>query len=159
MPLRINTPAPQFNLPDQDGANHALADYKGSWVLLYFYPKDDTPGCTSEACSFRDSWQECSELGLIVLGISADSVDSHHAFATKYNLPFTLLSDPEKTVLNQYDAWGEKSMFGKKYMGVLRSSVLISPKGTIAKVYQKIRVNSHAQDVLKDLKNHFFLSK
>lgn len=152
MSLVVNQRAPSFSLPDQNGSVHTLEQYEGSWLLLYFYPKDDTPGCTVEACSFRDGWQECKKAGLIVLGVSPDSVESHRKFAAKHGLPFTLLSDTDKRTLIAYQAWGEKSMFGKKYMGVLRSSVLIDPNGKIAKLYPKVNVKNHARDVLKDLK-------
>ena len=120
MKVQIHQPAPDFSLPDQDGKIHKLSDYKGKWVLIYFYPKDDTPGCTVEACGIRDNFPKFQNSDLIVLGISKDSVASHKKFAEKYKLPFTLLADEAKEVIQAYDVWQEKSMLGKKYMGVVR---------------------------------------
>lgn len=148
----IGQQAPDFSLLDQFEKTHTLKQYQGSWVLLYFYPKDDTPGCTVEACSFRDAWADCKEAGLVVLGISPDDTKKHAKFASKYTLPFIILSDTEKTTLQNYGVWSEKSMFGKKYMGVIRSSMLIDPDGKVAKIYSKVNVKTHASDVLKDLK-------
>lgn len=153
MELTIGQQAPHFSLLDQDGETHTLTQYKNTWILLYFYPKDDTPGCTTEACSFRDNWQECKDEGLVILGISPDTVESHKKFTNKHSLPFTLLSDPEKETLQKYGVWAEKSMFGKKYMGVIRTSFLINPAGEIVRIYTKVNVKNHAKDVLKDLKN------
>lgn len=144
--------APDFNLPDQTGKFHKLADFKGKWLLLYFYPKDDTPGCTTEACSFRDASGDYKKLGVQVVGISKDSVKSHTKFAEKYKLNFPLLSDESGDVIKSYGAWGEKSMFGKKYMGILRNTYLINPKGEIEKTYEKVKPELHSEEILKDLK-------
>ncbi len=151
MKIKLNSPAPDFTLPDQDGKQHSLSDYKGKWVLVYFYPKDDTPGCTKEACTIRDNWSEFEENNIIVLGISKDSVASHTKFAQKYELPFTILSDEDKEVIQMYGVWTEKSMFGKKYMGVKRSSFLINPEGKIAKIYKTVKPAEHAGQVIQDI--------
>lgn len=144
--------APEFYLSDQDGKDHELADYHGQWVLLYFYPKDDTPGCTQEACSLRDTFPRFEDVSAIVLGVSADSVESHKKFATKYKLPFTLLADPDKKVIQAYGVWREKSMYGKSFLGIARTSFLIDPDGNIAKIYEKVKPAEHARQVLHDLK-------
>lgn len=144
--------AMKFNLPDQDGNNHTLEQYAGSWILLYFYPKDDTPGCTKEACALRDVWDDLKKEGVVVLGVSADSSESHAKFADKYDLPFPLLSDKEKTVIKKFGVLKEKSMFGKTYMGISRESFLINPKGSIAKHYEKVKPTEHALEVLRDVK-------
>jgi len=150
--LTIGDIAPNYTLPDQNGALHTLSNYKGKWILIYFYPKDDTPGCTTQACGIRDTWSELQDVGLVTFGISKDSVESHKKFATKHYLPFTLLSDEEKNVLDEYGVWIEKSMFGKKYMGIQRSSFLIDTYGNIAKVYPKASPKNHIDLILKDLK-------
>ena len=150
--LEIGTKAPGFSLADQDNANHSLADYAGKYVLLYFYPKDDTPGCTKEACAIADVYNDFNRLGLQVLGVSKDTPASHKKFAQKYNLPFALLSDTELEVAKAYDAWQEKSMYGKSFMGVSRISYLIDPEGRISRVYPKVDPASHALEILKDLK-------
>lgn len=151
--IEEKTQAPDFILEDQAGIEHALSDYLGGWVLLYFYPKDDTPGCTAEACSIRDSWDGFKQGGITVIGISADSVESHRKFAEKNKLPFILLSDPSKKVIQKYGAWKEKSMFGKSFMGIKRSSYLIDPNGNVAKVYPKVKPSDHAEEVLSDIAN------
>lgn len=145
--------APEFILSDQFGNNHTLTDYLGQWVILYFYPKDMTPGCTTEACNFRDDFTSFKNLNTIVLGISKDSVKRHATFAEKYQLPFPLLSDTEGDVCDKYDVWKKKSMYGKSYMGIIRSTYLIDPQGKIAKVYQKVNVKEHASELLKDLRD------
>ncbi len=152
MNISPNQPAPNFQLPDQEGQLHSLSDYLGKWVLLYFYPKDDTPGCTREACELRDAWSEFQEVNAVVLGVSADSVESHQKFVTKHQLPFTVLSDPEKQVIKEYGAWGEKKMFNNTFLGIQRSSVLIDPEGKVAKIYEKVKPAEHAKQVLKDLR-------
>lgn len=149
--LALNSQAPDFTLPDQDGQNHALADYRGRWVVLYFYPKDDTPGCTKEACNFRDSFHELTKLGVAVLGVSKDSVRSHQKFAAKYNLTFPLLSDPDHAVIEQYGAWAPKKFMGREFLGTLRMSYLISPEGRVAKVYPQVNPTQHVTDILADL--------
>lgn len=148
----VGTPAKDFTLPDQDGALHTLSSYRGKWVLLYFYPKDDTPGCTIEACTIRDQFENFKNIDAVVLGVSTDSVASHKKFATAYELPFTLLSDSEKEVVGAYGVFGEKKFMGRTYMGTLRTSFLIKPDGTIAKVYEHVKPPAHASEVIADLK-------
>ncbi len=151
--IKVGQKAKDFKLPDQNGKIHSLKDYAGSWVLLYFYPKDDTPGCTKEACSIRDDFHNFKKLKCKVLAVSADTVKSHKKFEEKYDLPFPILADTEKKVLKMYDALGEKSMFGKKYIGILRKSYLIGPDGKIKKIYPKVNPEVHAEEVLEDLKS------
>ncbi|MDB5264814.1 MAG: alkyl hydroperoxide reductase/Thiol specific antioxidant/Mal allergen [Parcubacteria group bacterium] len=154
MPLpTVGSPAPLFTLPDQDGKEHSLTDYKGKHVLIYFYPKDDTPGCTKQACAIRDALPDFSKLNAIVLGISADTVKSHKKFAEKYGLPFTLLADEGKEVVNLYGVWGRKKFMGKEYDGVFRTSFLIGPDGNIKKVYENVKPDLHAEQILKDLES------
>lgn len=152
MTLRLKTLAPDFKLLDQDGKLHSLSDYTGKWVLLYFYPKDNTTGCTVQACALAESFPNFKKLKVVVLGISVDSVASHKKFANKYELPFILLSDEEKKVVRKYKVWAQKSMYGRKYMGTLRNSFLIDPQGNIAKMYEKVKPAEHAEEVLEDLK-------
>lgn len=142
--------APAFTLPDQTNTLRSLADYEGQWLIVYFYPKDDTPGCTTEACSFRDEYDYLEEKGLQVVGISKDSVASHAKFAEKYDLKFPLLSDPKAEVIRAYGAWGEKSMYGRKYEGILRKTFLINPVGEIIKEYPKVTPKDHAVFILAD---------
>lgn len=149
---KLHSAAPLFILPDQDGKEHSLADYGGKWVLLYFYPKDDTPGCTKEACTIRDSFPDFKKLKINVLGVSVDSVASHKKFETKYELPFTLLSDDKKEVVKKYGVWGKKKFMGRVYEGTFRTSFLIDPKGKIAKIYEDVNPVVHAAEVLADLK-------
>lgn len=151
MPIEVGSKAPAFILPDQDGIRHSLSDYLGKWVLLYFYPKDDTPGCTTEACTIRDSFSRFRQHNTVVLGVSADSVKSHNKFMKKYGLPFTLLADEDKTIIRGYEVWGKKNIFGKTFAGVHRMSYLIDPKGNIAKVYEKVKPEAHAKEVLNDI--------
>lgn len=150
--LNIGEKAPEFKLLNQDGEWVSLKDFKGKKVLVYFYPKDDTPGCTTEACGFRDFRYELQDKGVEVIGISKDSVKSHKKFQEKYKLNFTLLSDEELEVIKKYGAWSEKSMYGKKYMGVSRISYLIDEKGKIEKVYGKVAPKDHPEEVLADSK-------
>ena len=152
MEIKINQKAPDFSLPDQDGNKHKLSDYKGQWVLLYFYPKDDTPGCTTEACTLRDNFPAFKKIKAKVFGISVDSVASHKKFETKYKLPFTLLADEDKKIVEKFGVWQEKSMYGKKYMGTVRNSYLINPEGKIVKIYEKVKPAMHAEEVLADIK-------
>ncbi len=149
--LRVNTKAPDFSLQDQDGVVHSLADYEGKYVLVYFYPKDDTPGCTAEACALRDSHPAFEKLNAVALGISANSVKSHIKFADKHKRPFTLLADPEKTTIKEYKVWGKKKFMGKEYMGIIRSSYLVGRDGKIVKVYKEVKPALHAEQVLADL--------
>ena len=146
--LKEGDKAPDFKSKDQDGNPVKLADFKGQRVVLYFYPKDDTPGCTKEACSFRDADSVYREKGIKVLGVSTDSEASHQKFISKFQLPFDLLADTDKTIVNSYGVWGEKSMYGKKYMGTNRKTFLIDEKGKIAKIFDKVNVAEHADEVL-----------
>ena len=149
--LETGTIAPEFSLPDQNGEIHSLKDYRGKKVILYFYPKDNTAGCTAQACSFRDRMPQFTEKGAVILGVSKDSVKSHKNFETKYELPFTLLSDPEKEVIQLYDVWKEKNMYGKKTMGVVRSTYLIDETGVIIKAYGKVKAADNAEQMLADI--------
>jgi peroxiredoxin Q/BCP len=151
MALKAGGKAPDFTLPDQTGKSHALADYRGKWVLLYFYPKDDTPGCTKEACALRDQFPAFGKLDAVVFGVSADSVKSHAKFADKYELPFTLLADETKEMIKAYDAWGPKKFMGREFLGTKRISYLIDPRGRIAKAYAKVKPAEHAGEVIQDL--------
>jgi len=153
MSVSVGQLAPDFSLPDHTGKVHALADYAGQWVLLYFYPKDDTPGCTTEACTLRDNLPKFTDSKAVVLGVSADSVKSHAKFVKKYGLPFTLLADEDKTVCKTYGVWGEKSLFAKLFMGISRSSFLIDPTGKVAKIYEHVKPAEHAQQVLADIQS------
>lgn len=143
--------APDFSLPDQTGKIHRLSDYKGKWLIVYFYPKDDTPGCTKEACNFRDASKEYQKRGVAIVGISKDSIKSHEKFAGRYKLNFPILADELGEVIESYGAWGQKSMFGKKYMGILRNTYLINPEGEIAKEYEGVKPEVHNKELLKDL--------
>jgi peroxiredoxin Q/BCP len=144
--------APAFTLKADDGSKVKLSDLKGSPVVLYFYPKDDTPGCTKEACSFRDRKAELEALGAVVLGVSPDTVESHVKFRDKYDLNFRLLADADHQVAEKYGAWREKNMYGKKSMGVQRSTYLIDAEGKVAKVWQRVKVDGHDDQVLEALK-------
>ena len=148
----LHSPAPDFALSDQDNVVHSLADYRGKWILLYFYPKDDTPGCTTEAISIKYSFPDFTKLNIQVLGVSVDSVASHKKFATKYELPFPLLADIEKVVVNKYGVWGAKKTMGHEHDGIFRTSFLIDPEGKIAKIYEKVKPDLHVEEVLKDLR-------
>ena len=143
--------APDFTLADYTGKQHKLSDYKGKPVVLYFYPKDDTPGCTKEACSFRDSYSDFKRAGVEVIGISVDDEKSHEKFINKYNLPFTLLSDPDKKVVEKYGVWVEKSMYGKKYLGTARTTFLLDETGKVIRVFEKVKPENHAQEILQIL--------
>jgi peroxiredoxin Q/BCP len=143
--------APNFNLPDQTGQPVQLSDFKGKTVVIYFYPKDDTPGCTKEACGFRDQFPAFKKSNAVILGVSPDSTASHLKFIKKHELPFSLLSDPEHTMLTAYGMWVEKSMYGRKYMGVERSTVIIGPDGIITHVFRKVKPDLHPDEVLQAL--------
>lgn len=149
--LAVGDRAPEFRLSDQFGEEHALQDYKGQWILLYFYPKDDTPGCTKEACTIRDQFPAFKKLKMQVFGVSVDPVRKHAAFAKKYDLPFTLLADEEKMLVNAYGVWAKKKFMGREYMGTLRKSFLIDPDGKIAKIYEEVKPEKHAEEVLVDV--------
>jgi peroxiredoxin Q/BCP len=151
MDLKIGQKAPDFKLPDENGKLHKLSDYHGKKVVLYFYPADDTPGCTQEACNFRDDYLKYKAAGAVILGVSPDDEQSHEKFKKKFSLPFPLLADVGHKICELYGVWGEKSMFGKKYMGVIRSTFLIDAEGKIAEVYNKVSVAKHSQNVLKAL--------
>ncbi len=147
--IQVGEPAPPFTLSDAAGQRVSLADYAGRDVILYFYPKDDTPGCTKEACGFRDAWDEIQELGVTVLGVSADDAASHRRFADKYRLPFPLLSDPEHRVMQAYGAYGEKTLYGRKTVGTIRSTVWIGPDGKVRRHWARVsNAGQHPDQVL-----------
>jgi thioredoxin-dependent peroxiredoxin len=149
--LREGDKAPAFTLTDETGARISLSDFAGKKVVVYFYPKDDTPGCTKEACSFRDNYDAILAKGAVVIGISPDNEKSHGAFKSKFDLPFYLLADPDKQAIQGFGAWGEKSMYGKKYEGVVRSTFVIDEEGTILKAWPKVTPEDHAIEVLEVL--------
>lgn len=149
--LKAGDPAPEFRLKNDQGQEVSLSDFRGKKVVLYFYPKDDTPGCTREACSFRDGLAEIQMHGAAVLGVSADPVDSHQAFKQKYNLNFPLLSDVNKEVVRKYGVWKERSMYGRTFMGIERTSFLIGEDGQIARVFPKVNVEEHLGEVISAL--------
>ncbi len=149
--IDVGQHAPDFTLPDQDGQPRRLADYRGRWVVLYFYPKDDTPGCTTEACEFTAALSEFADLDAVVLGCSPDPPESHRAFADKHGLAITLLSDPGHEVMQRYGAWGEKTLYGKKRLGVIRTTVLIDPEGHVAHRWSHVRAAGHAAAVRERL--------
>ncbi len=152
MTIEEGKTAPAFNLKDANGNSVKLADFKGKNVVVYFYPKDDTPGCTKEACGFRDLWKDIQKTGTVVLGVSADGAESHQKFAAKYRLPFTLLSDPDHRMMTAYGAYGEKMMYGKKTTGVIRSTVLIGPDGKVRKHWKRVpKAEDHPAKVLEEL--------
>ena len=150
MTLDLNTPAPNFELGDQNGETHKLSDYLGKRVVLYFYPKDDTPGCTAEACSFRDNYSVFKQNDIVILGVSADSAKSHAKFQEKYELPFTLLSDTDHTVSEAYGVWGLKKYMGREYFGINRTTFLIDEEGNLVKVYEKVKPAEHAQEIIEE---------
>jgi peroxiredoxin Q/BCP len=147
--IKIGDKAPDFKGIDQNGKIIASKDLKGKKVILYFYPKDDTPGCTAESCNLRDNYQALLKIGYAVLGVSADNEKSHKKFADKYELPFPLIADTEKEILESYDAWGEKSMYGKKYMGIIRKTYVIDEKGNIERIFDKVDTKNHTEQILE----------
>jgi peroxiredoxin Q/BCP len=151
--LGTGVTAPDFSLPADDGSTVTLAGLKGRKVVLYFYPKDDTSGCTKEACGFRDSWKDVQRTGAVVLGVSPDGVASHQKFKRKYDLPFPLLADTDHRVAEAYGAWGEKSMYGRRYKGILRTTFVIDDEGRIAYVFEKVKPEGHAAEVLTALRS------
>jgi peroxiredoxin Q/BCP len=151
MTISAGEPAPEFTLADEDGRMHSLSDYSGKPVVLYFYPKDDTPGCTKEACGFRDDYSAYEEAGVVILGVSPDTSKSHAKFKTKYELPFTLLADPDHDVLKLYGVWGLKKSFGREYEGVFRTTFLIGEDGKILKVFKKVKPAVHSAEILSAL--------
>ena len=151
MTITAGEPAPEFTLADEEGRMHSLSDYSGKPVVLYFYPKDDTPGCTKEACGFRDDYSTYEEAGVVVLGVSPDTSKSHAKFKTRYELPFTLLADPDHDVLKLYGVWGLKKSFGREYEGVFRTTFLIGEDGNILKVFKKVKPAVHSAEILSVL--------
>lgn len=151
MKLGVGKTAPDFTLPDETGKKHKLSDYRGKTVVLYFYPADDTPGCTTEACDLRDDYHKYQNAGAVILGVSPDDEASHEKFKKKYKLPFTLLADKDHKVCELYGVWGEKSMFGKKYFGVIRSTFVIGADGKVASVFEKVKAKENNEKVLRAL--------
>jgi len=146
--LTAGSKAPDFSLPSNDGGTVSLKSLRGKKVVLYFYPKDHTSGCTKEACDFRDNWSAVKRKGAVVVGVSADSVASHDKFAAKFDLPFTLVSDEEKTMLKAYGVWQKKSMYGNTYFGIVRTTYVIDERGIISHVFPKVKVDGHVDEVL-----------
>jgi peroxiredoxin Q/BCP len=151
--MKVGQKAPEFSVKDDSGKTVSLSDFKGKKVVLYFYPKDDTPGCTTEACNFRDGLAAIRKKGAVVLGVSPDSVESHRKFKEKYDLNFPLLADPDRKAIEGYDVWQEKSMYGRKYMGVERTTFIIGPDGKITHIFPKVKVSEHAEAVLEALED------
>ena len=151
MVLSEGIKAPDFNLTDSEGNQHQLSDYQGQTIVVYFYPKDDTPGCTKEACSFRDTYQDFKDAGVEVIGISPDTEKSHKKFANKYDLPFTLLSDPDHKVSEVYGVWGLKKYMGREYEGIYRTTFIIGPAGEIKRVFENVKPSDHSQEVLEEV--------
>ena len=149
--LEVGTKAPDFTLPDQNGNMHSLSEYRGKKVILYFYPKDNTAGCTKQACGFAERYPQFTEKGAVVLGVSKDSVASHKKFEEKYGLPFTILADPELVAIQAYDVWQEKKNYGKTYMGVVRTTYLIDEEGKIAKAFDKVKAADNPEQMLGEL--------
>lgn len=147
--LEVGETLPDFTLPDAAGREHSPSDHRGSWLLVSFYPQDDTPGCTKQACSVRDHWSDLRDAGIAVLSISPDGPESHAAFSEEYDLPHTLLCDPEKAVMEPLGAWGEKTLYGNTVVGVRRIAYLVDPEGVIRKVWKRVRTAQHGEDVLK----------
>ena len=150
--LNIGDKAPAFKSKDQDGNIHSLTEYKGKKLVLYFYPKDDSPGCTAESCNLRDNYAGLKKKGFAIIGVSADDEKSHKKFAEKFDLPFPLLADTEKKMLEAYNGWGEKSMYGKKYMGIIRKTYVIDEKGKIEKIFEKVDTKNHTEQILESYK-------
>ena len=148
MPIQKGLPAPEFSLNDDEGRTRVLSEFKGTKVVLYFYPKDDTPGCTTEACNFRDDYSAYVDAGITILGISPDSVKSHQEFREKYKLPFSLLADEDHKVAEAYGVWGKKKFMGKEYMGVLRTTFIVDEKGRIAHVFADVKPADHSKEIL-----------
>ena len=152
MALNVGDKAPSFKLKNQNSKTISISDFKGKPVVLYFYPKDDTSGCTKEACNFRDEFPKFGKMKAEIIGMSADSVESHKKFVEKYNLPFNLLSDEGKEAIEKYGVWQEKSMYGKKYMGIVRTTFIIDASGKISKIFPKVKVEEHNNEVMEALK-------
>jgi len=152
MELKVGHKAPSFKLKNQDGKTISSSDLKGKPIVLYFYPKDDTSGCTKEACNFRDEFPKFGKMKAEIIGVSADSVESHKKFTEKYKLPFNLLSDEKKEVVEKYGVWKEKNMYGRKYMGIVRTTFIIDASGKISNIFPKVKVDKHNQEVMEALK-------
>ncbi|RPH63287.1 MAG: thioredoxin-dependent thiol peroxidase [Chloroflexi bacterium] len=152
MTFTTGTPAPDFSLPDETGVQRRLSDYRGQHVVLYFYPKDDTPGCTIEACNFRDDYSAYVEAGVTILGVSPDTSKSHAKFKQKFELPFPLLTDVEHAICEQYGVWGKKKFMGREYLGVLRTTFIVTPDGKIKKIFENVKPAEHSEEVLAALK-------
>ena len=152
MVLEAGTQAPQFELYDENGKLHKLSDFSGQTVVIYFYPKDDTPGCTKEACSFRDNYKVFRDAGVEVIGISPDAVKSHKKFSEKYDLPFILLSDPDHKTCEAYGVWGLKKSFGREYYGIFRTTFIIGPNGRVKYVFKRVKPSEHSEEVLQVVK-------
>ena len=151
-PLTEGAEAPDFTLESDSGDTVSLAQLRGKPVVLYFYPRDDTPGCTTEACEFRDAWADVKRTGAVVLGVSPDTARSHQKFKSKFRLPFPLLADPDHRVAERYGAWGERSMYGRKFQGILRTTFVIGPDGRIRRVFERVKPKGHAAEVLESLR-------
>lgn len=151
-PLTEGAEAPDFTLESDSGDTVSLAQLRGKPVVLYFYPRDDTPGCTTEACEFRDAWADVQRTGAVVLGVSPDTARSHQKFKSKFRLPFPLLADPDHRVAERYGAWGERSMYGRKFQGILRTTFVIGPDGRIRRVFERVKPKGHAAEVLESLR-------
>jgi peroxiredoxin Q/BCP len=149
--IKAGSMAPEFTLSDQNGNRVSLGDFRGKKVVLYFYPKDDTPGCTTEACGFRDIYDEMLAKGAAVIGVSADSAESHAAFGKKHRLPFLLVSDPNMKAINAYGVWGEKMSFGKKVTGIIRATFIIGGDGIVERVFERVKPENHAKEILDSL--------
>jgi peroxiredoxin Q/BCP len=147
--LKEGSQAPPFTLQDSEGETHSLGDYQGKTIVLYFYPKDDTPGCTKEACSFRDHYSAFKDAGVEIIGVSPDTVASHQKFSEKYELPFTLLADPEHVICEAYEVWGKKKSFGREYEAVFRTTFIIGPEGKIKRVFENVKPSEHSLEVLE----------
>lgn len=152
MPISSGIPAPDFSLPDEAGTIRRLGDYRGRYLVLYFYPADDTPGCTKEACNFRDDYSAYESAGVVILGVSPDSSKSHAKFQQKYKLPFSLLADQNHALCEEYGVWGPKNFMGRNYEGVLRTTFLIDPDGKIARVFENVKPAEHSREILEALK-------
>lgn len=149
--LKVGDKAPDFKTTDQDGKKIELKDFLGKKVVLYFYPKDDTPTCTVEACNLRDNYEDLTKAGFVVLGVSPDEENKHKKFEKKYNLPFRLLADPHKKIIEKYEAWGQKNLYGVKFMGLKRTTFLIDEEGVIFKIFKKVKSKIHSEEILKAL--------
>ncbi len=149
--IKVGDPAPEFKAKDQFGKEISISQFKGKKVILYFYPKDDTPGCTAEACNLRDNYANLTSKGFVVIGVSADGAASHAKFQSKYTLPFYLIPDEEKKIITAYNAWGEKKMYGRSYEGIIRKTYIIDEKSKVLKIIEKVKTNDHTKQILEEL--------